>query len=136
MVEVRGDAGEYGKLDYVQLNVSSFDSKVTSSSSAFSSGGPLDDPDALPGQVIVAGSTKWVLANPGKSYIAYTYDYSGPMGVRGMAAGIYDLKWFDTTDGDMVIQVGVSVSSGNVTWTKPDSMGSDPAPGGAKAKPN
>jgi len=72
---------------------------------------------------LAAGSTKWVLANPGNSYIAYTYNYSGPMGVKSMIAGTYDLKWFDTVDGDMVAQTGVSVSSGDITWTKPDSMG-------------
>ncbi len=71
---------------------------------------------------LAAGSTKWVMANPGESYIAYTYDYTGPMGVKGMTAGSYNLKWFDTTDGDMVIQAGVSVPSGDVTWTKPSSM--------------
>ena len=74
---------------------------------------------------LAAGSTKWVLANPGESYIAYTYEYSGPMGIRDMAAGTYDLKWFDTTNGDEVTQTGVSVSSGQVTWNKPDSMGSE-----------
>jgi len=53
MLEVRGDAGEYGKLDYVQLNVTSFDSKVTSSSSTFSATGPLYDPDILHVQSLV-----------------------------------------------------------------------------------
>ncbi|MHC4495731.1 MAG: hypothetical protein ACYSYM_07900, partial [Planctomycetota bacterium] len=76
---------------------------------------------------LAAGSTKWVLANPGSSYIAYTYDYSGPMGVKGATAGMYDLKWFDAVDGDLVTQTGVSVSSGNVTWNKPDSIGSEVA---------
>jgi hypothetical protein len=71
---------------------------------------------------LAAGSTKWVLANPGNSYIAYTYDYSGPMGVKGLTAGTYDLKWFDTVNGDTVIQTGVSVPSGDVTWSRPDSM--------------
>jgi len=76
---------------------------------------------------LAAGSTKWVLANPGNSYIAYTYNYTGPMGVKRMTAGAYDLKWFDTVDGDMVTQTGVSVSSGEATWTKPSSMGSEVA---------
>ena len=76
---------------------------------------------------LAAGSTKWVLANPGHSYIAYTYSYSGPMGVRRMAAGTYDFKWFDTVDGDMITQTGVSVSSGDVTWTKPSSIGNEVA---------
>jgi len=35
--------------------------------------------------------------------------------------------WFDTVDGETVSQTGVSVSSGNVTWSKPDSMGSEVA---------
>jgi hypothetical protein len=74
---------------------------------------------------LAAGSTKWVLANPGDSYIAYTYNYSGPMGVKSMTAGTYDLKWFDTVDGDTVIQSGVSVPSGDVTWSKPDSISNE-----------
>lgn len=60
MVEVKTGSGEYGKLDYVQLNYkgsSSIPSK--SSKSRFSATGPLDNPSALSGQVIVAGS------NPG-----------------------------------------------------------------------
>ena len=76
---------------------------------------------------LAAGSTKWVLANPGSSYIAYTYDYSGKMGVEGMTAGKYNFMWFDTIDGDTVTQTDVSVSSDNVTWSKPDSMGSEVA---------
>ena len=74
---------------------------------------------------LAAGSTRWVLANPGDSYIAYTYDYSGPMGIKSMTAGTYDLKWFDTVDGDTVIQTGVSVPTGDVTWNKPNSMSNE-----------
>lgn len=76
---------------------------------------------------LAAGSTKWILANPDASYIAYTYDYSGPMGVQGMMAGRYDFVWFDPVDGDTVTQKDVSVSSGDVTWTKPDSIGNEVA---------
>ena len=76
---------------------------------------------------LAAGSTKWVLANPGSSYIAYTYEYSSPIGVKDMAPGKYDLMWFDPVDSDTVTQTGVSVSSGNVTWNKPDSIGNEVA---------
>jgi hypothetical protein len=76
---------------------------------------------------LAAGSTKWVLANPGNSYIAYTYNYSEPMGLKSMTAGTYDLKWFDTVDGDTVMQTGVSVSAGDVIWNKPDSIGREVA---------
>ncbi len=48
MVKVLGDSGEYGKLDYVQLNYRSPGFNVSGSSySLFSAGEPLDDPDAL-----------------------------------------------------------------------------------------
>ena len=74
---------------------------------------------------LAAGSTKWVLANPGSSYIAYTYDYSGPMGIKGMTAGSYELTWFDTVSGDQVIQTGIPVPSGDVIWSKPESMSNE-----------
>jgi hypothetical protein len=76
---------------------------------------------------LAAGSTKWVLANPGISYIAYTYDYTGPMGVKDMTAGTYDLMWYDTTNGDIVRRLGVSVGSGDVTWSKPDTLSNEVA---------
>jgi hypothetical protein len=76
---------------------------------------------------LAAGSTKWVLANPGDSYVAYTYDCSGPMGLKDMAAGTYDLLWFDTVDGDAVTQAGVSVPSGEAAWSKPESLGNEVA---------
>lgn len=72
---------------------------------------------------LAAGSTNWVLANPGASYIAYTHRYTGPMGVEGISSGVYDLKWFDPTDGQFAEQSGVTVSAGSATWEKPESFG-------------
>jgi hypothetical protein len=80
-----------------------------------------------PHDELADGSTKWVLANPGDCYIAYTYDYSDSMGVKSMVAGTYDLMWFDTLDGDVVKQSDVSVPWGDVTWSKPASMSSEVA---------
>ena len=80
-----------------------------------------------PRDELAAGSTKWALAHPGDSYIAYTYDYSGPMGIKSMTAGTYDLKWYDTIDGDTVTQARISVGSGDATWAKPDSVGNEVA---------
>ncbi len=76
---------------------------------------------------LAAGSTKWVLADPGNSYIAYAYDSSGPMGVKGIAAGEYSLTWFDPVDGDTVTLSGVSVSAGDAAWAKPDKIGGEVA---------
>jgi len=74
---------------------------------------------------LAAGSTKWVLANPGSSYIAYSYECSGPMGIKNMTAGRYDLMWFDAADGNTVRESDVSVGPGDVTWLKPASMGGE-----------
>jgi hypothetical protein len=76
---------------------------------------------------LAAGSTRWVLANPGKSYIAYTYDAKGPLGIKEIAPGTYNLLWLDTVEGGRNEQEGVSVSSGEAGWTKPDSFSSEVA---------
>ncbi|MEX1241645.1 MAG: hypothetical protein WEB30_18120, partial [Cyclobacteriaceae bacterium] len=75
---------------------------------------------------LAAGSTKWVLANPGTSYILYTYDYQDSLGVKGMTSGWYDLLWLDTETGETVVQRGRNLlNSGDVTWKKPASIGNE-----------
>jgi hypothetical protein len=76
---------------------------------------------------LAAGSTRWVLARPGESCIAYSYDCSDKMGVKGLAAGTYDLLWFDTITGEQARQCGVAVAGGDVAWSKPESFGAEVA---------
>ena len=78
-----------------------------------------------PHDELAIGSTKWVLANPGKSYIAYSYACSGAMGIKLMHAGTYDLRWFDTANGREIEQSGVAVPAGDVTWEKPVTIGTE-----------
>lgn len=47
------------------------------------------------------------------------------MGVKALTAGTYDLLWFDTVTGRIVRQSGVQVASGDATWNKPDSLGTE-----------
>ena len=61
----------------------------------------------------------------GTSYIGYTYDCSGPMGLKELTAGTYDLLWFDTTNGRTVKQSGVQVATSDATWNKPESLSSE-----------
>jgi hypothetical protein len=79
-----------------------------------------------PHDALAAGSAKWVLATPGASYIAYTYDYSGPMGVKDLPQGTYELLWFDTVDGDQVKQT-VEAQAGDAVWSKPPKIGAEVA---------
>ncbi len=63
-----------------------------------------------PARELAAGSTRWVLANAGKSWIAYTENYGKPVGVKDLPGGSYDLLWLDTVDGKTAWQRGVAGS--------------------------
>ena len=76
---------------------------------------------------LAAGSTRWVLVRPGASYIAYTYDCSGPMGLENLPAGTYDLLWFDARNGTQVMHQGVTARGGSATWPKPETIGNEVA---------
>jgi hypothetical protein len=70
-----------------------------------------------------AGATEYVLAKAGESYIAYASALSGEIGLRGMAAGAYDLTWFDCATGATVAQRGVLVAEGERSWARPPGIG-------------
>ncbi|MBD3392587.1 MAG: hypothetical protein GF418_10890 [Chitinivibrionales bacterium] len=55
--------------------------------------------EMVPRDDLAAGSSRWVLAREGVSYIAYTDNLVGDMGVKGMRAGTYSLQWLDIDDG-------------------------------------
>ncbi len=74
---------------------------------------------------LAVGSTKWVLARPGFEYVAYTYQYNGPLGLAGLQAGFYDLKWMDTITGKMAEERNVEADWGENYWKKPDGFGSE-----------
>jgi hypothetical protein len=80
----------------------------------------------LPRNDLAAGSTKWVLANPGTSYILYTYDYENNIGIKGLSSGWYDLLWMDTETGETVTQhISRRIAGGETTWKKPESIGNE-----------
>jgi len=65
------------------------------------------------------GGTEYVLAQPGRSYIAYASDLNGKIGLRGISRGKYDFRWFDCATGKEVLQSGVTVAAGDRMWYKP-----------------
>jgi hypothetical protein len=67
------------------------------------------------------GDTKWVLAEPGSSYVAYSYAATSNLGVKGLTNGNYQLKWLDTVDGSTVTQT-VSVTTASRTFPRPASI--------------
>jgi hypothetical protein len=71
------------------------------------------------------GGTEYVMALPGKSYIAYASSLTGDIGLKNMVAGKYSFKWYDLTNGKVVNLKSVDVISGNQSWTKPASVGNE-----------
>jgi hypothetical protein len=73
------------------------------------------------------GATTWALADSGRSYIAYAVDPAGPMGVKGLRAGLWDIRWFDCVTGARVDQLAVPLPAGDHAWPVPDSLGPEVA---------
>jgi hypothetical protein len=80
-----------------------------------------------PSDSLAAHSTKWVLASPGHSCIAYTYAYDAAMGIEDLPAGSYRLMWLDTVSGQTVTRENVSVAGGEARWEKPSGFGNEVA---------
>ena len=79
----------------------------------------------VPRDDLASRSTKWVLARPGESYVAYSYEYLDRIGLKGLAAGTYDLLWMDTETGETSQQTGITVDWGNAAFAKPEAFGSE-----------
>jgi hypothetical protein len=69
----------------------------------------------------------WALADSGRSYVAYAVDPAGPMGVKGLGAGLWDIRWFDCATGTRVDQLTVGLAAGDHAWAVPTSLGSEVA---------
>lgn len=75
-------------------------------------------------ELAYAGS-KYVLANPGKSYIAYASVLRGNIGIKNMQSGIYDLKWMDIPSGTMVNEMKINLVEGDKTFEVPENIGNE-----------
>jgi hypothetical protein len=68
------------------------------------------------------GGTDYTLALPGDSYIAYAANLSSDIGIKSMTASTYKFVWYDCETGTTVTENYKSVSSGDLTWTKPTEL--------------
>ncbi len=82
--------------------------------------------EAAPRDDLAAGETNYVLANPGRLYIAYT-EVGNDLGVV-MAPGNYVVRWYDPASGAWIDQGtrGVLVT-GVQTYAKPGTLSNDAA---------
>lgn len=80
-----------------------------------------------PHDELACAGTQYVLAEPGKSYVAYTSKPGTQVGLKDMPAGRYSFRWLDCASGRTVVQESVRVPDGNPVWTRPDAIGDEVA---------
>jgi hypothetical protein len=78
-----------------------------------------------PADELRLAGTQYVLAQPGKSYIAYASQLRDEIGLKNMSPGMYKLRWFDCATGKEVTQEKVKVAAGDQSWTKPSGIGNE-----------
>ncbi|KKQ41369.1 MAG: hypothetical protein US60_C0042G0002 [Microgenomates group bacterium GW2011_GWC1_37_8] len=76
-----------------------------------------------PNNSLKSGTTEWVLAEAGYSYILYTRNGGNP-GVTNMTVGNYNLTWLDAISGNKIMEAK-SVGSGTQSFVKPTSFGNE-----------
>lgn len=80
-----------------------------------------------PHDELAHAGTQYVLAQPGRSYIAYAANGPAPLGLKGLDAGRYDLTWFDPATGARVERSGLEVGAGDQAWARPAEIGDEAA---------
>lgn len=79
-----------------------------------------------PADELKHGETEFVLAAPGASYLVYSAAAKTSLGLKGLPAGEYDLRWLDCETGQRFEQAGARLSSAQ-NWPKPRGFGSEVA---------
>jgi hypothetical protein len=69
------------------------------------------------------GETKHVLADPGRSYIAYGDSVNTVLGVKGLEAGDYEITWLDCISGERRSMAQKIAKAGDVPFKKPEGFG-------------
>jgi len=76
---------------------------------------------------MVTEDAKWALANPGVSYIVYSYDCKNVMGLKNLPQGRYEILWFDTIDGKFQKETFQQAKDGPASWHKPANFSNEVA---------
>ncbi len=86
-----------------------------------------DLPSMEPRDDLARDGTEYVMAEPGKSFILYTSQGTGPLGIGDLVAGSYRLSWLDTATGAEVVQEDVALTAGPVALARPAGIGEEAA---------
>jgi len=81
----------------------------------------------FPADKQASGGTEYMLASLGGNYILYSGNGAKSLGLKNIHTGIYELNWFDCTNGHWVVQPHVKVTETSVKWLKPAIIGNEVA---------
>jgi len=73
------------------------------------------------------GETKYVLADAGRSYIAYADKPASKLGIKGLPAGRYAVTWLDCRTGETASVEAKVGQPGDHTFDKPQRIGAESA---------
>jgi len=73
------------------------------------------------------GDTQYVLADPGRSYIAYAHSGQGNLGLRRLPPGQYRLHWLNVRTGLEYAHDHRQAQPGDGLWPRPQGIGSEVA---------
>jgi hypothetical protein len=76
-----------------------------------------------PHDELAHGETKYVLARPGRSYIAYGNQVQVSLGLQGLSAATYQVDWLDCQSGKTSRSEQDVAASGDATFRKPAQFG-------------
>ena len=79
--------------------------------------------ELAPHDELARGDTEYVLAAPGRAWVAWSGRRTGAMGVAGLPPGVVALTWLDCATGVTIRQSRVPVPGGEATWRAPEGMG-------------
>lgn len=81
-----------------------------------------------PHDELAAGDTQYVLAQPGREYVAYSAGATGKLGLKDMPSGRYRADWYDCAAGRLQVRTEpIQVAEGDGQWEPPDSFGKEVA---------
>ncbi len=76
-----------------------------------------------PHDELAHAGTRWVLADPGCSYIAYSPKDAGALGLRQLPAATWQLRWLDCRTGRRVADTHGVTQTGDVRLPRPAGIG-------------
>jgi CubicO group peptidase (beta-lactamase class C family) len=84
-----------------------------------------DVPTMAPHDELAHAGTKYVLADPGRSYIAYALEPAATLGVKALPAGRCEVTWLDCRTGRTGSQLMTISTAGDRAFAKPADIGDE-----------